>query len=53
MPIVEARTSRLSGTRKIVDVIFYTNRKTDFTEWFVVRFDVTGVSIPRQDVAVP
>jgi len=43
----------LSGTRKIVDVIFYTNRKTDFTEWFVVRFDVTGVSIPRQDVAVP
>jgi len=39
---VETRPSPLSGTRKIVDVIFsYTNRKTDFTEKFFVRVDVT------------
>jgi hypothetical protein len=39
---VEARPSRLSGTRKIIDVIFsYTNRNTDFTEKFYVRTDVT------------
>ena len=39
---VEARPSPLSGTRKIFDVIFsYTDRKTDFTEKFSVRCDVT------------
>ena len=39
---VEVRPSRLSSTRKIVDVIFsYTNRNTDFTEKFFVRVDVT------------
>jgi hypothetical protein len=32
----------LSGTRKIVDVIFsYTNRTTDVVEKFFVRVDVT------------
>ncbi|MEK9141157.1 MAG: hypothetical protein AAB308_08915 [Nitrospirota bacterium] len=39
---VEVRPSPLSGTRKIVDVIFaYTNRNTDYTEKFFVRCDVT------------
>jgi hypothetical protein len=39
---VEVRPSSLSGTRKIVDVIFsYTNRNTDFTEKFFVRVDMT------------
>ena len=39
---VETRFSPLSGTRKIVDVIFaYTNRNTDVTEQFFVRVDVT------------
>ncbi len=39
---VEARPSALSGTRKIYDVIFsYTNRKTDFTEKFYTRVDVS------------
>jgi cyclic patellamide precursor peptide PatG len=39
---VEVRTSPLSGTRRVVDVIFsYTNRNTDFTEKFSVRVDVT------------
>jgi hypothetical protein len=39
---VETRPSPLSGTRKIVEVIFsYTNRNTDFTEKFCVRVDVT------------
>jgi hypothetical protein len=39
---VEVRPSRLSGTRRIVDVIFsYTNRNTDVTEKFFVRVDVT------------
>lgn len=39
---VEARPSRLSSTRKIVDVIFvYTNRSTDVTEKYFVRVDVT------------
>jgi hypothetical protein len=39
---VEVRLSTLSGTRKIVDVIFsYTNRNTDFTEKFFVRVDVS------------
>jgi hypothetical protein len=34
--------SRLSGTRRIVDVIFsYRNRSTDVTEKFFVRVDVT------------
>jgi len=39
---VEVRPSRLSGARRIVDVVFsYTNRGTDFTEKFFVRVDVT------------
>jgi hypothetical protein len=39
---VTARTSRLSGTRRIVVVIFsFTNRSTDVTEKFFVRVDVT------------
>jgi PatG C-terminal len=39
---VEVRSSPLSGTRNIVDVIFsYTNRNTDFTEKFFVRVDIT------------
>jgi hypothetical protein len=39
---VEVRPSRLSGVRKIVDVIFaFTNRSTDVTEKFFVRVDVT------------
>jgi hypothetical protein len=39
---VETRLSRLSGTRKIIDVIFsYTNRATDVTEKYFVRVDVT------------
>ena len=39
---VEVRPSALSGTRKIVEVIFtFTNRNTDFTEKFFVRCDVT------------
>lgn len=39
---VETQRSRLSGTRKIVDVIFVFNqRQTDFTEKFFVRVDVT------------
>jgi hypothetical protein len=38
---LEVRTSPLSGTRKIVEVIFsYTNRGTDVTEKFFVRVDV-------------
>ena len=39
---LEVRPSPLSGTRKIVDVIFsYTNRNTDVTEKFFVRVDVS------------
>jgi hypothetical protein len=39
---VEVRPSPLSGTRKIVDVIFsYTNRRTDVIEKYAVRVDVT------------
>ncbi|BBA33801.1 uncharacterized protein sS8_1847 [Methylocaldum marinum] len=39
---VEVRLSPLSGTRRIVEVIFsFTNRNTDFTEKFFVRVDVT------------
>jgi hypothetical protein len=39
---VEVRLSRLSGARKIVDVIFsYTHRQTDVTEKYFVRVDVT------------
>src|SRR5216683_1383733 len=38
----DVRPSPLSGTRRIVDCIFsYTNRKSDFTEKFCVRCDVT------------
>jgi hypothetical protein len=39
---VDVRPSPLSGTRKIVDVIFsYANRNTDFTEKYFVRVDIT------------
>jgi hypothetical protein len=39
---VEALPSRLSSTRKIIDVIFvYTNRSTDVAEKHFVRVDVT------------
>jgi len=39
---VDARISPLSGTRKVMDIIFsYTNRNTDVTEKFFVRVDVT------------
>ncbi|MGH6846434.1 MAG: hypothetical protein ACREC0_03025 [Methylocella sp.] len=39
---VDVRPSPLSGTRRIMDVIFsYTNRNTDFTEKSFVRVDVT------------
>jgi hypothetical protein len=39
---LEVRPSPLSGTRRIVEVIFsYTNRETDVTEKFFVRVDVT------------
>lgn len=39
---VETQSSRLSGTRKIVDAIFaFNHRRTDFTERFFVRVDVT------------
>jgi hypothetical protein len=39
---VEVRASRLSGTRKIMDVIFtLTNRKTDVSEKFFTRVDVS------------
>jgi PatG Domain len=39
---LEVRISPLSGTRKIVEVIFsYTNRNTDVTEKSFVRVDVT------------
>ncbi len=39
---VSVRTSRLTGNRNIVDVIFaYTHRQTDVREKFFVRVDVT------------
>jgi hypothetical protein len=39
---IEVRPSRLSGARKIVDVIFaHTHRETDVTEKYFVRVDVT------------
>ena len=39
---LEVRTSPLSGTRRIVEVIFsYTNRETDVTDKFFARVDVT------------
>jgi len=39
---VEVRPSRLSGARRIMDVIFaYTHRSTDVAEKFFVRVDVT------------
>jgi hypothetical protein len=39
---VDVRPSRLSGVRKIVDVIFsYAHRQTDVTEKYFVRVDVT------------
>lgn len=39
---VEVRPSRLSGVRRIVDVIFsFTNRQTDVVEKFFVRVDAT------------
>jgi PatG Domain len=42
MTSVEARPSTLSGTRKIMEVIFaFTNRNTDVTEKYFIRVDVT------------
>jgi len=39
---MEVQPSRLSGTRKVLDVIFaFTNRETDVTEKFFTRVDVT------------
>jgi hypothetical protein len=39
---IDVRTSALTGTRKIAEVIFsYTNRNTDVTEKFYLRVDVT------------
>ncbi len=39
---MDVRSSRLSGTRKIVDVIFsFTSRQTDVAEKYFVRVDVT------------
>jgi PatG C-terminal len=39
---VDVRPSPLSGTRKVVDVVFsHTNRNTDFTEKHFVRVDIT------------
>ncbi len=39
---VEAHTSRLSGVRNIVDIVYaYTHRETDVTEKYMVRVDVT------------
>lgn len=39
---VEVRPSRLSGVRKIFDVILsYTNRQTNVTEKYFVRVDAT------------
>jgi hypothetical protein len=39
---IEVLPSRLSGVRKIVDVVFtYTNRETDVPDMFFVRVDVT------------
>jgi hypothetical protein len=39
---VEVRPSTLSGTRKVLDVIFsYTNRNTDVVDKFFVRVDIT------------
>jgi hypothetical protein len=39
---VDVRPSRLSGARRIVDVVFsYTHRQTDVTEKYFVRVDVT------------
>lgn len=39
---VESKYSRISGTRKIINIIYsFTNRATDVTEKFFVRVDVT------------
>lgn len=39
---VEVRPSRLSGVRRIVDVVFsYTNRQTDVIDKYSVRVDIT------------
>ncbi|MDX3075761.1 hypothetical protein [Streptomyces sp. MI02-7b] len=41
---IETRPSRLSGVRRVLDVIFsFTDRKTDVTEKFFVRVDVEEV----------
>ncbi|MGY1786872.1 cyanobactin maturation protease PatG family protein [Geodermatophilus sp. SYSU D00698] len=43
MTAVEVRPSRLSGAQVIVDVIFsFTHRRTDVSEKFFVRVDVSG-----------
>jgi hypothetical protein len=42
MRAVEVRPSRLSGVRRIMDVVFsYANRNSDVTEKYFVRVDVT------------
>jgi hypothetical protein len=39
---VEVRPSRLSGARTVMDVVFsYTDRRTDVTDKYFVRVDVT------------
>jgi len=39
---VEASPITISPVRKVIEVVFaFTNRATDFTEWFSVRVDVT------------
>src|SRR5262249_21221213 len=39
---VDVLPSRLSGTRRVLDVVFaFTNRNSDVTEKFFVRVDVT------------
>ena len=41
---LKVRPSRLSGVRRIVDIIFsYTHRQTGVTEKYFVRVDVTGM----------
>ncbi|MEU0227632.1 hypothetical protein ABZ177_25220 [Streptomyces sp. NPDC006284] len=41
---IETRPSRLSGVRRVLDVIFsFTDRKTDVTEKFFVRVDIEEV----------
>ena len=42
MTSVDAIQSRLSGSRKVLDIIFsFTNRSTDFNEKYFCRVDIT------------